>query len=664
MNSERTKIEDIIKSFVHFSLPPDLANLPENSLEFVIKLAFYRANKQLTEETLKSFIEKELQLKFEPEEIYRAVEILEKSGALFKSGVDYRLVASEVNKLKKLEQNLLQEEQQIFQDWATELTKNYPELTPEDLACFIEDIKTYYRFLYLRHGAECASLIYPEIAITNPEFLKGVDLFLKLPPREKNIDDIRRREFPKFFLEATAERQKLLLDELNASFFYRILTIDPKCSQFLQKSKFFRNYEVFIDTNVLYGLVGLDGQEQESAIKRIFDILKQLGFKIFITRITINEFNNSLDRARRFLEHHSSVPSQSILNITKNNIETNFVTQFWHQYREFNISKEEFFARYSHIQDLLKPYNIQITDRFGEEAKQERSRIRHLLELLMQTKNYHVAIHDAFHISYVHTLLEKRAEESSVRFWFLTEDHFLPIYERKVFRSRGEPFLVIMPHQLMQIIRWFVPRVDDFEDAFIKLLSIPLMRGQQLIPANAANIMLAKLSQYKNLTPEIAGRMVTDARIVAKIRRVRTDDDKELEQIIELEALKTLEQQLAEKKKISQQLSKKASETTRLQKEIDSLKRTKEEMEQKAIYHEKKSKFLGYILAAVLFIVLFYPVWLFARFLRREFNFSGFTGLLVTVILYIVLGIITFSIPYGWEWGRQKLINLSKKIWK
>ena len=153
--------------------------------------------------------------------------------------------------------------------------------------------------------------------------------------------------------------------------------------------------------------------------------------------------------------------------------------------------------------------------------------------LAPQRKTEKVARHDAYHRVLIRQL-RKDAEQQQRpdKYWFLSLDSLLLTYDRKT-REKGETPFVFLPHQLLHILRPFGQRTQDYDAVFFELFSRPQINSAQgVLPTDLAQKILAKMSGFNDLPPDIALGIILDQSFRKNILGVG-DDDIALNNLIE-----------------------------------------------------------------------------------------------------------------------------------
>lgn len=520
------KLSEITAHMAVFVLPENAQHLPIEILIFLIEQSFVLSdNSDASTLELKELINKIFYLEFAVEEIDKVIKTT--STIIQTPQGKYQLKPERLNSLRDANKNNKAIEEKIYYSWAGELKEKHSGLTIEDINQIVNDLRLFFAKLLLRYGAACASILYDN-KNTIVDFCDE-GLFSALPRRKKEIEKIRHDEIITFFKKSSLDdaRRKLIFDQLNASFLYRIISIEPSCSKYIQSVHFIDD-EIYLDCNFVFSLLGLNGEERKNIARELIKTIQAFKFNIYVTEKTSEEYLTSLNRSRAFLKN-SRMPSRKVLKVATPFIREDPSTVYWKEYANTGIGLDEFFNIYSGIDSQLRTYNIQIIKRdmnivSAEELYAETEKMKYAIP--EKAPYLFILEHDAFCILYV---LKKKSVliGKGNKAFFLTEDHPLMNYEKKRSRFLRQESVCILPYQLMQLLRPLLPRTSDFEKAFIKAVTQPILRSQNLLPSDIASIILGRFSLYKNQPLQIVPKLLTNSYITNQLKYIeRTNTEK------------------------------------------------------------------------------------------------------------------------------------------
>jgi hypothetical protein len=214
-------------------------------------------------------------------------------GALASPESEYRMQVQTISRLRTQVKEQDHFEKKILEQWGNELTQRYPELSKQDIDQIVVDLKSYILRILGQHAIESLSLYYGD----GQEITALVDIFSTetvndiLPECEERLNQIRLLELPRFFKEASLPRKQYIAGKMNSVFILHLLQLDPTCA-YLAKSQIPGGY-LYLDTNFIYRLVGLQGELLCNAAKHLRDISQTLGYRMVVTPRTITEYKKS-----------------------------------------------------------------------------------------------------------------------------------------------------------------------------------------------------------------------------------------------------------------------------------------------------------------------------------------------------------------------------------
>jgi len=624
------QIKEAIRRLCHFIPPEGKENTTALLHEFLIKHAIAELGTEphsLLD--IKGSLRRLFNLDFEKEEIEGAIERLKKKKTVISPLQDvYSLDIKVYSELEKSLKDSKDFEQKIIEEWLEEIERKYFGLSKDDLKLLERDLRIYLTKIFLRHGAECVALIYAgkkeaESFVTE---LKD-DIFTFLPPRPSKLHKIRIIELPNFFKNASNERKRYIAQLLDSTFIIHMLHIDKNCSALIQRQ--FKDYKLYLDTNFIYRLLGLQGPTLQRAAKRAVKIAQELGFVLIVSTRTIQEWDESLKWATERLKKYPLLPDFTKIG-AEYTTEEDFTTAYWREYTKSGISIDDFFAIYQHIEDILKEYNIKIRDTLCDRIKKDLQLQKEIEKLDLATgylKSLKVAEHDAFHRLLILRLRGKIPPKTFIdtKVWFLTCDTSLPVYDRFARKGLGGVPFCILSNQWIQVMRPFLPRTVDFDEIFADLLISPYFKTYGSLPSDVAQKILARISQFKSHSPELAIKILTDRHLTEQLSQ--TEEEEEAIELIDSATAKAAEGFREERDQLKKQLDDtKAKMEKELEKEKSQREKERKEFEQKI----KKIKWVSISLSL------------------------------------IVIGAVILSVPWGnlYSWAKPLIVEALVKTYK
>jgi predicted nucleic acid-binding protein len=471
-------------------------------------------------------------LDFEPREIeIRLKRLLEAKKVACTKGkywLDYHVCIGLRKSVKKCEDY----EKEVIEEWIKSVEDKYPMLSQKDLQRLKNDLKIFSAKIFVMHGAKCATLIYSKQKKTEEIVDNWEGDLSDILPEYPTLNKIRNRELPGFFIDAKGERMKYIAELLDSSFLLNVIQIDKDCTALIKA--FLNGCLLYLDTNVLFALLDINTQREAIAVKRLIEISRQLGYTVVISTRTAEEFLYALKNAEKHLRKNPNVP-KNLAKILANYSGGGFIPAYWRKCVNSSISLEDFIGTYRHFEDLLAKYEIAIRDDFCEDV-QEDPELKTQIDLLYASADpvildKDVAEHDAFHRLLIRKLRGGKARTySDASAWFLTLDKKLNHYDAFARFSEKEkdlsdvPFCILCDDWL-QIVRPLLPRTDDYDKTFIELLSSPFLRSYRDVPPELAGKIIDRIAHYKNFSPDVAVKMLTDSLFIQRLETVHTEEN-------------------------------------------------------------------------------------------------------------------------------------------
>ena len=408
--------------------------------------------------------------------------------------------------------------------------KDY-EIVKEKIDNITECLKLFISKLFIRHGINCVLLLYPDNDKVKKWFMEiDTPVLNELPKIDPFVDTIIRIEMPIFFEDNDRRKKQYLTSLFNSSFYWHLSQIDEKGSRLLKEVT--KGQSLFIDNNIIYSLVGLHGRVILKPIHSMLKIARNLGYDLWVTNKTLEEFNSSLHWKMKELKEKPPIP-KDLARIAIDNLgEDSFLTIYWKDFVANGTSIEEFITKTSYIETILKELGIRKTNDYrnvidgSDELISEESTLRSCSEYT----NEYIIEHDAFHRIFIN---KKRGglkyRYSDAVAWFLTQDNKLPRYDR--IARKGQDYLpfCITTDQWIQINRPLLIRTEnqkDLEESFHILLTQPFLRTMvSSVPLEKAyEEVLSRLSRYKNMDPNLVSKIIADKPFMITVAKEKNEN--------------------------------------------------------------------------------------------------------------------------------------------
>lgn len=549
-----------------------------------------------------------------------------------------------LSKIKELEKD-------VFDKWKNEICeryKRYPKVI-DNLEIYVENLKLFLSKVLIKHGVDCVALLYPNNEKIQ-DWLKQIDspIFEELPSCGDNfVDSILKLEIPRFFYHDDINRLTYVTSLFNSSFYWHLSQVDEKCSEILLEVT--KGQKLFLDNNILYSLIGLSGKNILEPIHNILKIANDLGYSLWVTYKTIEEFNSSLRWRIRNLKTTPTPPAELMKIALENLNKDNFITIYWEEVVKSGISLEDFIVEKSQIDEILIGLNINKTDEFRKEiesSKALREEMRNLRLICPPEINEMIIEHDAFHKLFIEKIRGNQKQHfSEAVAWFLTHDNKLTIYNRLSANNQNFLPFCITSNQWVQLNRPFLPRsknFKDYEETFHLLITQPLIRS--LIPAipmeKAYAEVFGKLSRYEDIGTQIALRIVGDKQFM--INLATKDDESKINYEVDNKILDITKQIENENKELQNKIKKEKDEMEVMSNNINVL--------EKKFRNQNKKNLWVICLFSILVCSLI--IWFVLPFLPIILD------VLNKILIQILVFLILLFIPFRKKWIIGTLLGL------
>ncbi|MCK9186907.1 hypothetical protein M0P48_05785 [Candidatus Gracilibacteria bacterium] len=539
MTEEQRKLDEhreILKKLACFTAPAILGKneLSQSILDNLVEHALFLQSTPTQLNKISNIIKLQFKLTFEFDEIRASTERLLARNLIVKNNGNYSLEIRHRAELQKIVNEKIDQENQILKKLEDSVKTKHQDLSTEIVEQIKSDFRLFLTNFFLLSGAEAVQLIYGDTKEIN-ELIGKVqkkNIFELLPARNELLKKIEQKEFCEF-VNLLSEKEKVYLqDLLDRSLQYFTITVDKKCEALLTDD--FAQWNLFVDTNFIYNLLGLNngasGARRKNA-EKILELGKKAKINFYVSPITLEEFAVSVSRVREVLVDDKI--SRKLYKIAGDITGNALLSAYYDVYEQQNISPKDFLAKTDNIKDILQSYAINEKTDYSQSIKGIKEFDETVSKLLNFThKDQSIAEHDAFHYLLILRLRSREGADNTFKTnksWFLTYDGLLAPFDREIRKS--EIVFCIRPYQLRQILRPLFSRTDDFENVFIDFVSEPASRAFMAVSTNMAVNILARVTYFEkefNIqnSPELATKILKDQHFLNQLRELRTDEPK------------------------------------------------------------------------------------------------------------------------------------------
>lgn len=297
-----------------------------------------------------------------------------------------------------------------------------------------------------------------------------------------------------------------------------------------QISKSLSELTLYLDTNVIYRLLNLQGQSRYDSIRETLNFCLKHGVKLRVSAQTKKELTARLKFDSKVLLQH---PTQTNLAHVGYNYRSadNYVSTYWRQARKTHISVEDYIAYYQNFDILLEADGIVIENvEIGEEAFLEHVKETYE-QLSLRDVNYeksdHGLWHDAYNMAYVQKLQKIDAKTAvDTGCLFLTTDQALTAFQQEAHMLKDSGPIAIVPSQLLQLFGFSTPDAG-YEETFIKFFAASSLGRSFKYNNSDIQEIVSRISHYQGVSPEIAERVLSRELINSRYFAAKSDEEKE-----------------------------------------------------------------------------------------------------------------------------------------
>jgi hypothetical protein len=414
-----------------------------------------------------------------------------------------------------------------------------------------------------RHGAQTTLLLAP-----SAELPAEIDKTLRTYMKEAVADTCRtvspelaRTAIRQFFVETTVARSRYIAQLLDGTFSFFAICVDEVTSAYLKTA--IQPVSIFLDTNFVFGLLKLHDNPLNEVSEELVEAIRehQFPFKLYYHEHTLREFQNAIYNIRERLLSYAWTQELSRAAIRTRSLST--IELRYHEANARNpVDARAFLTKYQHVEELLKEKGFTVyrepqkspaqIDQLEKEqtlliAKYNRFLVNRLG--FDRAKAYRTIEHDMIVWQTVKYLRERGSSVLDIGALFLTADQNLYAFDWNEMRPKDGTGHVILPNQLLQLLRPFLVVTADFDKKFAATFAIPEFRTVASGYTSAAAKVLGYLTTLADVTEETASRILANEVLLGKLRDVAVDAP-EFKKAIDSELIRDNEKLLRENEKL------------------------------------------------------------------------------------------------------------------
>jgi len=452
-------------------------------------------------------------------------------------------------------------EEKIKHEWFAEVSKNILDLPLEQAWVAL---KKYLSRAFNRHGIQAAALLDPTIDIA-PEYSESLSFLLNevIKDHFPNEQFQIAKKVVSAFLSSVgnhSDRAAYIGQLADGAFNYFALTVAPDVSkQFLKR---LNPLTLFLDTNFLFGILGLHVNPQVAVSNELLNAIKKHGlpFNLRYHQATEKEMFSTISHYSSIL--HTREWSQPISRAALTSNSLSGIEQKYHRLNaENSIDVESFLKPYEHVDVLLKDKEISI-HRKEENRVYEETDLFHEYKKFLESKGfpkpYDACVHDIKLLDTVRQLRSKSQSTLESGALLITCDYLLYRFDWGNSRKSATSACTVLPNIFWQIIRPYIPSDIDFDRSFAETFAIPEFRTIGSGASKACSKLLSMLASFKDIPEETAARLLSNDLLIDSLRNIETDE--QFREYVKLAIVSENTLLMEEKAALSKQLERERTE--------------------------------------------------------------------------------------------------------
>ena len=307
---------------------------------------------------------------------------------------------------------------------------------------------------------------------------------------------------------------------------------------------FIKDREIFLDTNVIFRALGINGESRKKVIIAFFNKCKQAKIKLIISYNTKKEFFDTINYYVSLMEHYprgdiypgayEQVADYNIFAFYENWCQdhSNVSLKYFISYVKSLYMK--FVKEYSIDDNVKMPASIYQSDEFKDVRNKYSVSIKHIKQRIRDSylsDDYGYTqrdSHDATVVRYIE-LLRKKSSDKDI--FLVSSDKALRLWDMN--RSDTKYPVVIYPSQLFLVLLKTCGRSENDYDCFVSFINIRTT-SKQVSPENA-HIILSGISSitediktqehlvaavYSNEFQNVISNSSSDKDLYEKVQRI------------------------------------------------------------------------------------------------------------------------------------------------
>ena len=233
---------------------------------------------------------------------------------------------------------------------------------------------------------------------------------------------------------------------------------------------------------------------------------------------------------------------------------------------------DEFEQRHTAVVPLLQEWGIEIEECGLSDADKDTEAFKDQFSQLNSWHNGQKPLVSIEHDVFLAEMIRRRrgsVDETAagVKYWVLTYDRRLVKYSVYYATPDQLPFCMVADDWL-QIARPFLPRTDNYQNAFVTLLDNPILYpSDHTVPFDHMVEALHRLERYEELPMPVVASMMASAEVTRKFRTAQSTDEER--RLLEVAAAEAARSAMEENEALKGSIAELSSQTTRLEERLE-----------------------------------------------------------------------------------------------
>ena len=388
-------------------------------------------------------------------------------------------------------------------------------------------LPVFLRTLFVKHGVKSYELL----SSINDDYIVDVKQIAEEVAKKSGLHSEKTiaEYLPTIFQDSTdAVVMDYLVHSIKKAVGYISEVISEDTLSYLTES--LRHLVLYLDTNIIYRLLHLQGDSRFKSIKETLSFCKQNKVKLKISATTKRELSARINYDSRVLLKYP-VKTNLVKAGYKYRTSENFVSTFWEQTLKSGISAADFIQYYKNFDVLLQEEGIEVEDIEVDEAGLIEIAKRIYGKMSQRDPNYEKndssLWHDAYSLAYVQKMQRIDAQNAiDTGCLFLTTDQSITSLQREDPLFKDRQVVALSPSQFLQMFGFTKPD-SGYEETFVKYFASSSMGISFDYSNNDIQEILSRISHYEGVNPIVAERILARELIDQGYKGTSSDEKKE-----------------------------------------------------------------------------------------------------------------------------------------